>query len=444
MEKSLFAPLKAEGLTTLKLQYDWKTDKFKLYAAKEWEKDIDFTRYNKDFYVESVLTENAEYLNTKQVYALYEKYGLSDYLRRVLELIRQGKHFGIEAYYNDKYNIRFMCNEHSRKLGLKNKRHATLAGGIRRHGLEDEELEVIIDGLNLGRAMSFKNIAAGIDFGGCKTTVHMDPLDLSNLEMLGFLAFAIDHCRTMTGPDMNFPTEMADIINENFSMQYTSGPKSPLGETGKPTAYGSYLALKQAVKFQEGTESLNGKSVAQMGLGAVGWYMAGHFCEESTKLYLADINEQRVQDFIKAHPNHDITAVSVDEIMNVEADILCPCAIGGIITEENIPQLKFKYVFGPANNQLRASSEAEEIRLAKLLAERGILFQTEWWHNTAGVLCGAEEYIYGQDATYEHLIQNVEAIVPQKTWDNLNKAKKLGITPCECVYQTCHDTIYAK
>ena len=122
--------------------------------------------------------------------------------------------------------------------------------------------------------------------------------------------------------------------------------------------------------------------------------------------------------------------------------LLCPCAIGGIITEELIPQLKFKYVFGPANNQLRASSQDEEERLAKLLADRDILFQTEWWHNTAGVLCGAEEYFYGQDATYENLLKKIEAIVPVKTWDNLNKAKELGITPTECAYKTCYDIIY--
>lgn len=440
--KSLFTPLKNEKLTTLKIQYDWKTDKVRLYAAKEWNPTTDFTRYNKDFYVESIIPEDAVYLNTKQVYALFEKYNLADYLKNVIELIRKGKHFGIEAYYYEKYDIRFMCNEHSRKLGLMNKRHATLAGGIRRHGFEDDEIDVIVDGLNLGRAMSFKNVAAGIDFGGCKTTVHMDPLDLSNMEVLGFLAFAIDHCRTMTGPDMNFPTEMADIINENYSMSFTSGPKSPLGETGKPTAYGCYLALKQAVKFQTGSESLDGMSIAVQGLGCVGWYMAGHIASEKTKLFITDINKARGDQFIKEHPNCDVMWVEPSEILNIEAEVLCPCAIGGIITEEIIPRLKFKYVFGPANNQLHASSQDEEIHLAKLLAARGILFQTEWWHNTAGVLCGAEEYLYGKNATYENLIKKVEAIVPTKTWSNLTNAKKLGITPCESVYKTCQEMIY--
>ena len=64
--------------------------------------------------------------------------------------------------------------------------------------------------------MSFKNIAADLDFGGCKTTVHMDELDLEDFEVMGFLAFALDRTRSMTGPDMYFPTAMADVMNEHY------------------------------------------------------------------------------------------------------------------------------------------------------------------------------------------------------------------------------------
>ena len=93
------------------------------------------------------------------------------------------------------------CLLYTSKLGINNRLHATLAGGIRRHEVDEDEKEVIIDGLNLGRGMSFKNVAGNLAFGGCKTTVQMDELDLKNLEIMGFLGFAIDNCRTMTGPD---------------------------------------------------------------------------------------------------------------------------------------------------------------------------------------------------------------------------------------------------
>ena len=106
MGNSLFTPLKAENLTTLKIRYDFKTGLVRLYAAKEWEKDLDFSRYNRDFIIDGIFTDEAVYLNTKEVWALYEKYDLKDYLNEVIDLLRAGKHFGIDAYYYEKYDIR--------------------------------------------------------------------------------------------------------------------------------------------------------------------------------------------------------------------------------------------------------------------------------------------------------------------------------------------------
>lgn len=409
---------------------------------KQWEQDLDFSKYNKDFYVESILTEDVQHLNTRQVRELYRRYQLEEYLDEILDLIRQGRHFGIELYYNDKWNITFMSHQHSRKLGVNNRLQATLAGGIRRHSPDEEEKEVIIDGLNLGRGMSFKNVAGHLDFGGCKQTVTMEPLDLENMEIMGFLGFCIDSARTMTGPDMNFPTEMADVENEYFSMNYTSGPKSPLGETGKPTAYGVYVTMKQAVKFQEGCESLDGKSVMLVGLGAVGWYMGENLLQEDVKLKIADLDPQRAQKFVDEHPGKAIEIIPLENAYYEKVDILCPCAIGGIFYEENIPKLQCRYIWGSANNQLKASSQEEEIRLSKLLAKRNILFQTEWWHNTAGVICGAQEYLMGKNATYEHLIQVIDDVMPSSTFENLTEAKEKGITPCENVYRKCETIIY--
>jgi glutamate dehydrogenase/leucine dehydrogenase len=441
MDKSLFTPMQAEGLTTLKIRYDYRTGKVGFYAAKEWDPDFDFTAYNKDFYLDGIYTDSARYLNTQEVRALYAQYDLADYLEEVIGLLRAGRHFGIDVYYYAKYDIRYMMHEHSRKLGVNNKSHSIMAGGIRRHDPEEPELEVIIDGLNLGRGMTFKNIAGDIAMGGCKATVQMGPLDINNLEIMGFLGYAMDCCRNMTGPDMNFPTEMSDVmIREGYSVQYTGGPSAKTGETGRPTAYGVFLSMKKAVLFYEGTESLAGKTVALMGLGAVGWYMGEHLIGEGVQLSVADVNPETAERFVREHPNANVKILSADEILETETDILCPCAIGGIIHDENIPRLKCKYIWGSANNQLRASSQEEEIRLAKLLDARGIRFQAEWWHNTAGVLCGVEEYLY--DGTYETLIEKVEKVLPTNTWNNLNKAKELGITPTECVYRTCEKIVY--
>ena len=159
-----------------------------------------------------------------------------------------------------------------------------------------------------------------------------------------------------------------------------------------------------------------------------------------SKLIVADINQAAVEKFISEHPGHDITSVPVSEILSQEVDILSPCAIGGIFDDATIPTLNCKYIFGSSNNGLKASSQEEEIRLAKLIAERGILYQVEWWHNTAGVICGAEEYLFDGDA--ESLRKKVEAIMTENTILSLNGAKEQGITPTEFVYRYCEDLLY--
>ena len=74
------------------------------------------------------------------------------------------------------------------------------------------------------------------------------------------------------------------------------------------------------------------------------------------------------------------------------------------------------------------------------MADRGILYTVEWWHNTAGVICGAEEYLYDGDA--ESLNKKVEAIMPANAQQALNESAKLGITPTEYVYRFCEDLLY--
>ena len=439
---SIFNILKAEGLTTLKLRYDFRTGVFRFMAAREWDPDTDFSKYNKTFNVSSNMTDDAVYLNTQDVLALFQKHGETEYLARVQDLVRQGKHVGIDMLYHDKFNIRFICGVHSPKRGVNNKSHATMAGATRRKDLTLPEIDAIIDALNLSRAMAFKNIAADIPFGGCKTTIQMDNPDINDMGVMGFLAYACDTTRCLTGPDMAFPKEMVKVMNQNFTMQYVGGPGSALGDTAIPTAYGVYLALKQAVKFHSGSESLDGKSVAIQGLGAVGYAMAECILRENTKLFIADINQASIDRLLAAYPDRDITVVDTKEIIDVDADIFCPSAMGGIFGEEEIARLKFKYIIGGANNQLRATNQEEEIRLANLIAARGIVFQADWWHNCAGVLAAAMEYVYGYDRNNDDLVKAVEEVVPTQTWKNFNRAKDQGITPTESAYRACNELIY--
>ena len=442
MRESLFDVLRDENLNRIRVHYDWRTDRATVYTAREWDDAIQWRNYNRTFTTYSALTADAVYHNDRESRALFDKHGLSDYLERVIRLMRKGRHMLLEGFYWKPKDIRFINSIHSVKLGIHNRSQAVVMGGIRRHDPHEAEFDVLIDGMNLGRGMSFKNVAAHVPCGGCKITVHAPPVDLDDLDEVGFLAYANDRTRNTTGPDMNYPAELADVVREHFSYGFAGGTKGCLGPTGRPTAWGTYHAMKQAVQFLEGTDSLAGKRIAVQGLGAVGVHLAEYYLAEGAFLTVTDVDPGAVESFRGAHPDAPVEAVEPEAIYFVDADLFSPCAVGGILTPERISRMRFKAIAGPANNQLRASSQEEEYEMARLLDQAGILFVLDWWHNIGGVMTGYEEYALQEKADMEALMARIERICRDETRRLLEQAREAGVTPTEMAYRLVEQTIY--
>ena len=443
MEKSLFIPLKRENLTTLFIYYHWKKDIVTLQAGREWEKETNWSRYGKDFTFEHALTNNNVYLGDQETWNLFKKYDLAGYLDEIIDLIKKGKHQGIECFFDKEHDIHFISNMHSNILGINNGYHAIRSGGIRRHEPGEEELEVIIDGLNLSRAMSFKNAGAQIPFGGSKITVQCRPLDLKDFKTIGFLAYALDRTRSFTGPDMGFSPELADVMRrEGYSINIAGGFDSTIGPTGSPTAYGVYLAMREAVKFKFGKESLKEMSVVVQGVGAVGYPLVKKYLtEEGARIFVSDTVRDPVKKLVEQFPQ-SVKEIDSKDIYTIDADIFAPCAIGGIIGEENIKELKYSIIMGAANNQLKATSQEEEIRLSKELAKRDILFQVAWMHNTGGVIAGMEEYVNREKASMNNIMSHTEKVCKAGVRENLYSSEKEGLTPTEMAYKYYGSKIY--
>ncbi len=432
----LFEVLSSHGLTSLFFRKNQLTGNIVLSATRLWDEDVDFSRYNRDFHVQSLMTREDEPLDDIEVRTCFKNAGGLDYLEQICAQMIKGGHFGMDCHFHKSMNIRVFAGLHSPNRGINNGFHAIYAGGIRRHGFDRDENYVITDALNLSRAMSFKNAAGEIPFGGSKICVHMDQLNLDDNCAMGFLAYTLDSLRTYTGPDMNFTTEMSDVMRDKgFSVNFTGGPNGPIGETGKPTAFGVFWAMKEAARFLFGSDSLKGLTVAVSGLGAVGYYMAEYLNNDGAKLLLADLNPETAQKFIDEHPGCVAQIVPADEIMSAECDILCPCAVGGVINEESLPKFHCKMILGAANNQLKATSIEEELQLAEKLHARGILFQEAWWHNAGGIVAGAHEYMYGQNASFEKLCDFLKDVMPRKTRQNLENANSKEISPTQSMYE---------
>jgi len=439
---SFFGFMEKNGLTILRVFYDRRNDKFLLQGMKEWDDDVPFHKYNTDFTVEDILTGDYFALNTEGLLSALAREGIKEELERIQQLMREGGHHSIDFYYHRQKNIKVMHCKHVNTLGIKNRRHAMRIGAMRRHELDEPEIEVITDGLNLARAMAYKNAAANIPYGGSKIVVQCDPISLDDFESLGFLAYVTDRSRSVTGPDMNIQPEMADVIREKFTKNYVGGRKGPLGATGPPTAYGEYLAIKEACRFIYGSPDISNKKIAIQGLGEVGYPLAEYLLNDGANLIVTDVDQLKVHRLQQQWGLNLVEYVEPEDIYTVAADIFSPCAIGGIITEERTKEFKFKIILGPANNQLQATSKEREIELAKKLAEAGILFVVDWAHNAGGVLCAWAKWLLQEKATFERLRPKIEAVCRDNFRALLEQAKTGDKTPTELVYERTESMVY--
>ena len=252
-------------------------------------------------------------------------------------------------------------------------------GGTRMWPYATEE-DAINDVLRLARGMTYKNAAAGLNFGGGKTVIIGDPLKDKNEAMLRALGRFIESLngRYITGEDVGICIEDLDVIKLETSHVKGTGAFDP----SPFTAFGVWQGIMACAAEIWGQDDLTGKTIAIQGLGHVGYFLAKHLHGEGAKLIVTDINEASV---LRVVQEMQATAVRPEEIYSVHCDIFSPCALGGIVNDRTIPQFKCKVIAGSANNQL------EEIGHGDLLCERGILYAPDFIINAGGVVGGTQE-----------------------------------------------------
>lgn len=257
-------------------------------------------------------------------------------------------------------------------------------GGTRMWPYESEEA-AFEDALRLARGMTYKNAAAGLNLGGGKAVIIGDPKkDKSEALLRAFGRFVQSlNGRYITAEDVGTSVEDMDIIYQETD--YVTGVSPAFDSSGNPspvTAYGIYVGMKAAAKEAFGSDSLEGKTVAIQGVGNVAFALCSHLYEEGANLIVTDINQEAVQ---RAVDSFGAKAVAPDEIYGVECDIFSPCALGAIINDETIPQLKASVVAGSANNQLKEDRHGDKLH------ELGIIYAPDYLINAGGVINVADE-----------------------------------------------------
>jgi leucine dehydrogenase len=290
-------------------------------------------------------------------------------------------------------------------------------GGTRFWHYSSDE-EAVTDVLRLARGMTFKAAITGLNLGGGKSVIIGDNRTMEREMIFRAHGRAVESLkgRYITAEDVG--TSVDDMEYVHMETGSVAGLKEGSGDPSPITAYGVYRGIKACAQFRYGDDSLEGKHVVVQGVGHVGYYLCEDLAADGAKLTVTDIDEGRVQRVVD---DFGATAVSAEDVCRVDADVYAPCALGAVINDDTLKELKVDIVAGAANNQLA------ETRHGQALHDQGILYAPDYVIN-AGGLCN----VYGelQDWTPEQSKKKAGSI-----YDTLlrifNRAKGEEIPPNE-------------
>jgi valine dehydrogenase (NAD+) len=296
----------------------------------------------------------------------------------------------------------------------------------------------LADALDLARAMTYKNALAGLAHGGGKGVILGDPQRDKTPELLaayGRLVASLQG-RYVTACDVG--TYVADMDVVATTNPWTTG-RSPenggAGDSGDLTAVGVHHSLRAVAEQLWGDPSLRGRRVAIAGVGKVGRRLAGHVLDEGGSVIVADVDPDAVRRLLAEHPEAEV-ARDPGDLVEAEADVYSPCALGGAITSEVAERLQVAAVCGGANNQLA------ERGLVDRLASRGVLYAPDFLVNAGGVIAVGEEYA-GQGHYDDARARARARAIGDTLLDVLRRAEGAGTTPLAAAERLAEERIAA-
>ncbi|MEQ9333463.1 Glu/Leu/Phe/Val dehydrogenase dimerization domain-containing protein [Thalassobaculum sp.] len=262
------------------------------------------------------------------------------------------------------------------------------------------EADAVADVLRLSQGMTYKSALAELPLGGGKAVVLGDPAHDKSEALWRALGRAIDRLggHYVTAEDVG--TSVADLETVRTATAHVAGiAEGGSGDPSPATAFGVFMGMQAAVRHRLGGADVTGIRVALQGLGHVGLCLAGHLAEAGAELVVADLDPGRVDAAVerfgarRAEP----AAIHAEDV-----EVFAPCALGAILNDRTIPELRAPVVAGSANNQLA------EARHGGALAEHGVLYAPDYAINAGGIINVSHESTrtgrpYDRQAAYAHI-----------------------------------------
>jgi len=286
-------------------------------------------------------------------------------------------------------------------------------GGIRYHP------DVTLDEVKaLAMWMTWKCALMGLPFGGAKGGVVCDPksLSLAELERMtrrytSEIINDIGPERDIPAPDVGTDSRVMAWIFDTYSMNKGHSVLSVV--TGKPLSVGGSLGREEATARGalyciQATSGKQGKriseySVAIQGFGNVGANLARLLHAEGAKVVAVSDSQSGVynadgidvpaalaykQEHGALRGLAGVEAVTNEELVELPCDILAPCALEQVITDENADRIKASVICEGANGPVTPSADA-------ILEDRDVLVLPDVLANAGGVVVSYFEWVQG-------------------------------------------------
>jgi glutamate dehydrogenase/leucine dehydrogenase len=273
----------------------------------------------------------------------------------------------------------------------------------------------------LGFWMTIKHAVAGIPAGGGKGGVRVDPSELSEWE-LERLVRAFIRKLPMKGAWVDVPgadigtsaktqawmlDEYEEIVGFHSPAAVNDKPAEVNGTLGsmEATGTGAFFVTLEAVK---NLELSKGASIAVQGFGDVGRTITKILYNEGFKVIAVsdikggiyrkeglDIKKlvKHVEDtgFVANFPG--TVAITNEELLETNCDILIPAAVQSVITDENADKVKAKLILECANGPITTKGE-------RILERKGITIMPDVLTNCGSAIVCSFERTQGLTDTY--------------------------------------------
>ncbi|WP_274364483.1 Glu/Leu/Phe/Val family dehydrogenase [Paenibacillus thermotolerans] len=291
-------------------------------------------------------------------------------------------------------------------------------GGVRFHpGVTEDEVKA------LSIWMSLKCGIVDLPYGGGKGGIICDPREMSFRELESLSRGYVRAISQLVGPSKDIPAP--DVMTNSQIMAWMFDEYSRIREfdapgfiTGKPlvlggsigretaTAKGVTIMINQALR-KKGIKVQDARVIVQ-GFGNAGSFLAKFMHEAGAKVvgisdvygalydpdgldieYLLDKRDS----FGTVTKLFEKTAISNEELLIQECDILVPAAIENQITLDNANQIKASIIVEAANGPTT-------LEATKIVTERGILLVPDVLASAGGVIVSYFEWVQNNQGYY--------------------------------------------